>query len=51
MFDSAHEMKSRLDARSGFRRFFRAREYHKAADGVYRHVKVAFARDLSYHVS
>lgn len=49
MSDSADEMKSRLNTKSGFRKFLRAREYHKAAEGVYRHVKVAFARDLSYH--
>ena len=40
-----------LNTKSGFRRFLRAREYHKVANGVHRHVKVAFICDLSYHIS
>ena len=51
MSDSADEMKSVLNTKSGFRKFLLARAYHKAAKRVYRHVKVAFERDLSYHVS
>jgi hypothetical protein len=51
MSDSAREMKVGLNTKSGFRKFLHAREYHKVADGVYRHVKVAFACDLSYHIS
>jgi hypothetical protein len=51
MSDSAREMKIGLNTKSGFRKFLHAREYHKVADGVYRHVKVAFACDLSYHIS
>ncbi len=44
-------MKVGLNTKSGFRRFLHAREYHKVANGVFRHVKVAFACDLSYHIS
>jgi hypothetical protein len=51
MSDSAREMKVGLNTKSGFRKFLHARGYHKVADGVYRHVKVAFACDLSYHTS
>jgi hypothetical protein len=46
MSDSAREMKVGLNTKSGFRKFLHAREYHKVADGVYRHVKVAFACDF-----
>jgi len=51
MSDSAREMKVGLNTKSGFRKYLHAREYHKVADGVYRHVKVAFARDFFYHLS
>ena len=51
MTDSAREMKVGLNTKSGFRKFLHAREYHKVANGVYRHVKVAFARDPSYLIS
>ncbi|KAI0274562.1 hypothetical protein BGY98DRAFT_53569 [Russula aff. rugulosa BPL654] len=47
----AREMKVGLNTKSGFRKFLHAREYHKVANGVYRHVKVAFACDFSYHIS
>jgi hypothetical protein len=51
MSDSAREIKIGLNTKSGFRKFLHAREYHKVANGVYRHVKVAFHVDLSYHIS
>src|SRR6266403_226728 len=49
--DSAREMKVGLNTKSGFRKFLHAREYHKVANGVHRHIKVAFACDLSYRIS
>lgn len=44
-------MKVGLNTKSGFRKYRYAREYHKLAKGVYRHVKVSFACDLLYHIS
>jgi hypothetical protein len=51
MSDSAREMKVGLNTKSGFRKFLHAREYHKVANGVYRHVKVAFRMRPSCHIS
>ena len=51
MSDSAREMKVGLNAKSGIRKFLQAREYRKVAKEVYRQAKVAFACDLSYHIS
>jgi hypothetical protein len=51
MSDSAREIKIGLNTKSGFRKFLHAREYHRVADGVHRHVKVAFTCDFSYHIS
>ena len=51
MFDSAQEMKSELDAKSGFQKYLRSRDYYKVTNGVYEHVKVAYTCDLSYHIS
>ena len=51
MSDSAQEMKSELNTKSGFQKYLRSREYHKVTNGVYQHVKVACSCDLSYHIS
>jgi len=42
----AGEMKVGLNTKSGFRKFLQAREYHKVANGVYRHVK--FVSDRAF---
>jgi len=46
----AREMKVTMNTRSGVRNFLRAREYHKVADGVNRHVKYISDRVLDQNV-
>ena len=51
MSDRALDMRFGLNTKSGLRRFLHGLKYYKVANGVYRHVKVAFACELSYHIS